>query len=116
VHLDFSTFCLMSVPGFLVGLMAGKFIAGNRGKLLRQRLGFTWKIIGGITQVGYVLVTLITLGIMLAYLANTNDNPRPVSFWVTILAGVWMIYNLVYDLIEIQKEGWRTRRKQAQPG
>ena len=107
MHLDFSTFCLMSVPGFLVGVMAGKFVAGNRGNFLRQRLGFTWKIIGGIAQAGYFLLTLITLGIMLIYLVNSNDTQRTASFWITILAGLWMIYNLISELIGILP--WRTR-------
>jgi len=101
VHLDFSTFCLISVPGFLAGIMAGKLIAGNRGKWLRQKFGFAWKMISFVASAGYFLLTVITLGIMLAYLVNLKESPRPASFWVTILAGIWMIYNLVYDLMGV---------------
>jgi len=103
VHLDFSTFCLISVPGFLVGVMAGKFFAGDRGNFLRRRLGLTWKIIGGIAQAVYLLLTLLTLGIMAVYLVNSNDSSRPWSIWITVLAGLWMTYNIVYDSIRIYK-------------
>jgi uncharacterized membrane protein YhfC len=101
VHLDFLTFCLISVPGFLAGVMAGKLIAGNRGKWLRKRFGIAWKMISFVGLVGYFLLTTITLGVMVVYLANSNDIPRPASFWVTILAGLWMLYNVIYELIEV---------------
>jgi hypothetical protein len=101
VHLDFSTFCLISVPGFLVGIMVGKLIAGSRGKLLRQRFGFMWRIISILAYGGYFLLTVITLGIMVVYLVNSKESPLPVNFWVTILAGVWMTYNIIYEFIEI---------------
>jgi hypothetical protein len=107
VHLDFSTFCLISVPGFLAGIMAGKLIAGNRGKWLRQRFGFAWKMISFVVYVGYFLLTVTTLGIMLVYLLNLKQSPQPVSFWVTILAGIWLTYNLIYEFIEIFiRSGW----------
>lgn len=101
MHLDFSTFCLISVPGFLAGIMAGKIIAGNRGKWLRQKFGFAWKMISFVASAGYFLLTIITLGVMLVYLVNLKESPRPASFWVTILAGLWMTYNIIYEFIEV---------------
>ena len=105
MHLDFSTFCLISVPGFLVGIMVGKLIAGNIGKLLRQRLGFICKMISIVAYGVYFLLTVITLGIMVVYLVNSKQSPRPASYWVTIFAGLWMAYNLVYELTRIHREG-----------
>ncbi len=112
MHLDFSTFCLISVPGFLVGIMAGKLIAGNIGKLLRQKLGFIWKIISIVAYGGYFLLTVITLGIMVVYLVNSKQSPRPASYWVTILAGLWMVGNLIYELMGFFIQS-RTRNAQG---
>ncbi|MFN8008864.1 MAG: hypothetical protein U0V70_17935 [Terriglobia bacterium] len=98
MHIDFSTFCLISIPGFLAGIMAGKFIAGNRGKSLGNKLGSAWRILGALAYAGYFFCILITLGIMFIYVVNVGENPRPTSFWVTLLAGLWMIYNLIYEL------------------
>ena len=101
MHLDFSTFCLISVPGFLLGIMVGTLIAGGRGNWLKKKLGVAWKYVSFVALVGYSLLTLITLSVMLVYLVNSNDVPRPASFWVTIIAGLWMTYNLLYDFIGI---------------
>jgi hypothetical protein len=62
-------------------------------------------MISWVASAGYFLLTVITLGIMLVYLVNLKETPRPASFWVTIIGGLWMIYNLVYDFAKIKKEG-----------
>lgn len=98
MHLDFSTFCLISVPGFLIGIMVGKFIAGSRGNWLKQKLGVIWTYVSFMALIGYSLLILITLSVMLVYLANSNEIPRPANYWITILAGIWMTYNIIYEL------------------
>jgi NADH:ubiquinone oxidoreductase subunit 6 (subunit J) len=78
--------------------MVGKLIAGSRGNWLKQKLGAAWRYVSLVAIVGYSLLTLITLSVMLVYLANSNDIPRPASYWVTIFAGLWMTYNIIYEL------------------
>ena len=46
MNIDFSTLCLISVPGFLVGLMAGRFVSGRSVQRIQEKPGSSRTVSG----------------------------------------------------------------------
>jgi hypothetical protein len=111
MNIDFSTLCLISIPGFLLGLMTGRFISRSWFVKLRNSLGAFGRLLSGLVFVGYVGVTLIILSIMVVYLLNLPETAKASSFWTTLLFAFWMVVNLVFDFLDLtdrrKSESWK---------
>lgn len=103
MNIDFATLYLISVPGFLVGLMTGRFLAGNRWLSLKKSLGVAGRLISGLGMLVLLAVSLITLGIMLVYLVNLPDSASRANFWITLLVGSWLLLNLFFEFWDLAK-------------
>ncbi|MEW5977945.1 MAG: hypothetical protein AB1898_19300 [Acidobacteriota bacterium] len=99
-NLDFSTLYLISVPGFIVGVVTGRFLSSGRWKALKAALGVVGKLISALSYLVFLAASLIVLGIMVVYLWNLPDNAPAANFWVTLMVGVWMLVNLIVEIRE----------------
>jgi hypothetical protein len=97
MNLDFQTLCLISVPGFLLGLMVGRFVSSARFRAVKKSLGVLGRLLGGVVFFIYLVVTIITLGVMIVYLANFPETAKLANFWVTLLFSFWIVLNLIFD-------------------
>ena len=111
MNIDFSTLCLISVPGFLIGLMTGRFISRSWFVKLRNKLGAFGRLLGGLVFAGYVGATLTTLSIMVVYLVNLPETAKASNFWTTSLFAFWMIVNLIFDFRDVSNARKGVRRK-----
>lgn len=98
MNIDFSTFCLISVPGFLVGLMTGRFLSSHRWHSIKQALGPGGRLLSGIGIAAFGIATLIILGIMWVYLFNFPATANPTNYWVVVLVGLWMLISLLFEI------------------
>jgi hypothetical protein len=105
MNLDFPTLCLISVPGFLLGLMAGRFVYGRRFRDFKKSLGVLGLLLGGVFFSAYLVAATITLGVMIIYLTNLPETAKPANFWVTLFFGLWIVLNLVFDCRRILRRG-----------
>lgn len=104
VNIDYGTLLVLSVPGFLIGIMTGRFLAGRRWQSISRTLGGLGKLLRGLGLMAYLVVILITLGVMVIYLKNFPDTSNPAYFWYTILFGVWMVISVTFELIDLSKK------------
>ena len=98
--LNFETYYLISVPGFVVGIMTGRFFAGRHWRNMRGRMGSTATLIGGLFFWGYLVSIPLILAIMLIYLIHLPDT-QPAKIAVTLLAGLWMAANFVLEIAKL---------------
>lgn len=98
--LDFETYYLISIPGFVVGIMTGRFFAGRHWQNMSGRMGSAAKLIGGLVFLGYLVSIPLILAIMLIYLVHLPD-PQPAKIAVTLLAGLWMAANFVLEILNL---------------
>jgi len=101
VNIDFGTLCMISVPGFLIGLTAGRFICATTFREFKRRLGPIGRLLGGLAFAAYLIAAAITLAIMVIYLLNLPDAAKPASFWVTVALALWIGLNMLLDLRKI---------------
>ena len=98
--LNFETYYLISIPGFVVGIMTGRFFAGRHWQYMSSRMGSAAKLIGGLVFLGYLVSIPLILAIMLIYLINLPDA-QPAKIAVTLLAGLWMVANFVLEIANL---------------
>jgi hypothetical protein len=103
MNIDFATFYLISVPGFLIGLMSGRFLASRRWQTIKKSLGVVGKLLSGAGMLALVVVSLITLGIMIVYLRNLPETASPRNYWVTVAVGFWISINLFFEIRDLRK-------------
>ena len=100
--LNFETYYLISIPGFVVGIMTGRFFAGRHWQNMRGRMGSAARLIGRLVFLGYLVSIPLILAIMLIYLIHLPDA-QPAKIAVTLLAGLWMAANLVLEVVNLVK-------------
>jgi hypothetical protein len=103
MNIDFGTFYLISVPGFLVGLMCGRFLASRRWQTIKKSLGVVGKLLSVVGMLALVIVSLIVLGIMVVYLRNLPETASRTNYWVTIAVGFWILINLFFEVRDLGK-------------
>jgi hypothetical protein len=103
MNIDFATFYLISVPGFLIGLMCGRFLASRRWQTIKKSLGVVGKLLGVAGMSALVIVSLVVLGIMVVYLRNLPDTASRTNYWVTIAVGFWILINLFFEVRDLGK-------------
>ena len=103
MNIDFATFYLISVPGFLIGLMCGRFLASRRWQTIKKSLGVVGKLLSAVGMLGLVIVSLVVLGIMVVYLRNLPDTASRTNYWVTIAVGFWILINLFFEVRDLGK-------------
>ena len=98
--LNFETYYLISIPGFVAGIMTGRFFAGRHWQTIRGRMGGAAKLLGGLFFLGYLASIPLILAIMLIYLVHLPEA-QPATIAVTLLAGLWMGVNLVLEIANL---------------
>lgn len=98
--LNFETYYLISIPGFVVGIMTGRFFAGRHWHNVRGRMGSAAKMIGGLFFLGYLVSIPLILAILLIYLIYL-PRVEPIRIAVTLLAGLWMAANFVLEILNL---------------
>jgi hypothetical protein len=104
LNLDFNTLIIISVPGFLLGLMTGRFLASARWQAIKSKLGGLGKLLSGLALLVLFGAALIVLGVMVIYLWNFPETSKPAYFWYTILFGVWMLISVILELMNLFKK------------
>ena len=104
VNIDYGTLVVLSVPGFLIGVMTGRFLASQRWNSISRAIGRLGGVLSGLGLLAYLAVTFITLGVMIIYLKNFPDTSKPAYFWYTILFGLWMIINVIFELVDLSRK------------
>jgi hypothetical protein len=103
MNIDFATLCLISVPGFLVGIMTGRFVASPRWQSTKRLLGIVGRLFSSIVFIAYLGVTLIILGIIFIYIINIPETAQPANFWIILFIGCWMVFNLILEILDTSK-------------
>jgi hypothetical protein len=103
MNIDFATFYLISVPGFLVGLMCGRFLASRRWQTIKKSLGVVGKLLSVVGMLALVIVSLVILGIMIVYLRSLPETASRTNYWVTIAVGFWILINLFFEVRDLGK-------------
>jgi hypothetical protein len=98
--LNFETFYLISIPGFVAGVMTGRFFAGRHWRNMRDRMGSAAKLIGGLVFLVYLVSIPLILAIMLIYLIHLPEA-EPAKIAVTLLAGLWMAANFILEIANL---------------
>ena len=98
--LNFETFYLISIPGFVVGIMTGRFFAGRHWQNMGSRMGSAAKLIGGLVFLVYLVSIPLILAIMLIYLIHLPEA-EPAKIAVTLLAGLWMAANFILEIANL---------------
>jgi len=101
MNIDFATLYLISVPGFLVGLMSGRFLTSHRWQTIKKSLGAVGKLLSAVGMTALVLVSLIVLGIMVVYLRNLPETASRANYWVTVAVGFWILLNLFFEIRDL---------------
>ncbi|MBM3803207.1 MAG: hypothetical protein FJW26_12975 [Acidimicrobiia bacterium] len=101
MKIDFGTLYLISVPGFLVGLICGRFLRSRRWQAIKASLGVFGRLISAVGLAAYALASLVVLGIMAIYLRNLPDTGSRTSYWVTTVVGLWMLINLFFEIRDL---------------
>jgi len=104
MNIDFATLCLISVPGFLIGIMTGRFVSSHRWQSTKRAFGIVGSLFSSIVFIAYLGFTLIILGIIIIYLINVPETAQPANFWITLLFGCWMILNLILEILDAFKQ------------
>lgn len=103
MNIDFSTFYLISVPGFLVGLMCGRFLMSRRWQSLKKSLGVIGKLLSAFGMLALVLISLIVLAIIIVYLRNLPETASRANYWVTVAVGFWLLISLFFEIRDLGK-------------
>jgi hypothetical protein len=103
MNIDFSTFYLISVPGFLIGLMCGRFLMSRRWQSIKNSLGVVGKLLSAFGMLALILVSLIVLGIMVVYLRNLPETASRTNYWVTVAVGFWILISLFFEIRDLRK-------------
>jgi hypothetical protein len=85
--------------------MVGRFVSSMRFREFKKSLGGLGRLLGGAFFSAYLVGVAITLGIMIIYLANFPETAKPTNFWVTMLLGLWIVLNLVFDFRRVFLRG-----------
>jgi hypothetical protein len=104
LNLDFSSLMVISVPGFILGLVTGRFLASAGWQAIKSKLGRLGKLLSGLALLALFGATLIVLGVMVIYLWNFPETSKPAYFWYTILFGVWMVISVIFELIDLSRK------------
>ena len=100
--LNFETYYLISIPGFVVGIMTGRFFAGRHWQNMRGRMGSTARLFGRLVFLGYLVSIPLILVIMLTYLIHLPEV-QPTRIVVTLLVALWMAANFVLEVVNLVK-------------
>ena len=100
--MNFETYYLISIPGFVVGIMTARFFSGRYWQSIRSRLGGTARLVGGLFFLVYLVSIPLILGIMLIYLIHLPEA-QPTRIVVTLLAALWMAANFVLEVVNLAK-------------
>ena len=103
MNIDFATFYLISVPGFLIGLMCGRFLASRRWQATKKSLGVVGRLLSAVGMLALVIVSLIVLGIMVVYLRNLPETASRTNYWVSVAVGFWILINLFFEIRDLGK-------------
>ena len=103
MNIDFATFYLISVPGFLVGLTVGRFLASRRWQTIKKSLGVVGRFISAAGILAVMFASIVVLGIMVVYLRNLPETASPRNYWVTVAVGFWIFINLLFELRDLVK-------------
>lgn len=103
MNIDFATFYLISVPGFLIGLMCGRFLASRRWQTIKKSLGGVGRLLSVVGMLALVIVSLIVLGIIVVYLRNLPETASRTNYWVSIAVGFWILINLFFEVRDFGK-------------
>ena len=103
MNIDFATFYLISVPGFLIGLMCGRFLASRRWQAIKKLLGVVGRLLSAVGMLALIIVSLIVLGIIVVYLRNLPDTASRTNYWVSIAVGFWILINLFFEIRDLGK-------------
>ena len=103
MNIDFATFYLISVPGFLIGLTCGRFLASRRWQTIKKSLGVVGKLLSAVGMLALVIVSLIVLGIMVVYLRNLPGTASRTNYLVTIVVGFWILISLFFEIRDLGK-------------
>ena len=98
--MNFETYYLISIPGFVVGIMTARFFSGRYWQSIRSRLGGTARLVGGLFFLVYLVSIPLILGIMLIYLIHL-PSAQPTRIVVTLLAALWMAANFVLEIANL---------------
>ena len=98
--MNFETYYLISIPGFVVGIMTARFFSGRYWPSVRTRLGGAAKLLGRLFFLGYLVSIPVILAIMLIYLIHL-PAPEPARIAVTLLAGLWIVANFVLEVANL---------------
>jgi hypothetical protein len=97
---NFETYYLISIPGFVVGIMTARFFSGRYWQSIRSRLGGTARLVGGLFFLVYLVSIPLILGIMLIYLIHLPEA-QPTRIVVTLLAALWVVANFVLEIANL---------------
>ena len=100
--MNFETYYLISIPGFVVGIMTARFFSGRYWQSIRSRLGGTARLVGGLFFLVYLVSIPLILGIMLIYLIHL-PSAQPTRIAITLLAGLWIAANFVLEIANLVK-------------
>jgi hypothetical protein len=89
------------VPGVLVGVMTGRFLNGKRWRSAKESLGVVGRLSSAIGMLALFSVSLITLVIIVVYLLNLPATSPSINFWLTLLAGLWILINLYFEIRDL---------------
>src|SRR5262245_10878739 len=103
MNIDFATLYLISVPGFLIGLTCGRFLASRRWQTIKKSLGVAGRLLSAIGMFALIIVSLIVLGIMVVYLRNLPETASRTNYWVTVAVGFWIIISLFFEIRDVRK-------------
>ena len=98
--MNFETYYLISIPGFVVGIMTARFFSGRYWPSVRTRLGGAAKLLGRLFFLGYLAAIPVILAIMLIYLIHLPEA-QPTRIVVTLLAALWMAANFVLEVANL---------------
>jgi hypothetical protein len=103
MNIDFSTFYLISIPGCLIGLLCGRFLASRRWQTIKKSLGVVGKLLSAVGMSALFIVSFIVLGIMIVYLRNLPETASRTNYWVTVAVGFWILINLFFEIRDLGK-------------
>jgi len=103
MNIDFATFYLITVPGFLIGLMCGRFLSSRRWQAIKKSLGVMGRLLGAAGMLALVIVSLIVLGIIAVYLRNLPETASRTNYWVSVAVGFWILINLFFEVRDLGK-------------
>lgn len=103
MNIDFATFYLISVPGFLVGLSFGRFLTSRRWQAIKKSLGVMGRLLSAAGMVAFAFASFVVLGIMLVYLRNLPETASRTNYWVTLVVGFWILISLIFEIRNLRQ-------------